>query len=202
MGFSSTASHDHAVHWTSTTSLTSLDCRPGIIQVRLALVMTRTTQELPGASTISNFNVQQPPTRRTPAPTSPQRCQFPRGALVSTGRPHLSIANDLTQERSASSTRHGYWTRAPFCPIPISGSTSGEQGLLGSHAGSKLFVVQRGWRTLYDTTPGGTGNRVSRFRKSGGVCTETIILDITQANDIHNGRNYSVRAGWQVVRGH
>ena len=97
-------------------------------QVRLALV-DQNTQELPGASTISNFNVQQPPTGELQLQPVLSGLNFPVG---------LSLAPDgriFYSERLTGAIRviNPSWVLdpTPFCPIPISVSTSGEQGLLG-----------------------------------------------------------------------
>jgi glucose/arabinose dehydrogenase len=172
--------HGHAVHWTAPNSFDLFALSAGSHQVRLALV-DQNNQELPGASTIHNFNVQQPPTGALQLQPVLSGLNFPVG---------LSLAPDgriFFNERLTGKIRiiNSPWQLdpTPFCQISV--STSGEQGLLGltldpNFASNQLVYV-------YYTVPGPTMNRVSRFSKSGGVCTETVILDNLPASSNHNG---------------
>ncbi|HEV8326524.1 MAG TPA: PQQ-dependent sugar dehydrogenase [Nitrospiraceae bacterium] len=172
--------HDHAVHWTAPNSFDLFALPAGPHQVRLALV-DQNNQELPGASTTHNFNVQQPPTGALQLQPVLSGLNFPVG---------LSLAPDgriFYNERLTGKIRiiNPSWQPdpTPFCQILV--STSGEQGLLGltldpNFASNQLVYV-------YYTVPGPTMNRVSRFSKSGGVCTETVILDNLPVSSNHNG---------------
>src|SRR6185295_14749368 len=162
--------HDHAVHWASPTSFDLFALPAGNHQVRLALV-DQSNQELPGASTINSFTVQQPPVGALQLQPVLTSLNFPLG---------LSLAPDgriFYNERLTGAIRiiNPGWQLdpTPFCQISV--LTSGELGLLGltldPNFASNQFVY------VYYSVPAPQMNRVSRFSKSGGVCTETVILD-------------------------
>ena len=172
--------HDHAVHWASPNSFDLFALPAGNHQVRLALV-DQSNQELPGVSTIDNFTVQQPPVGELQLQPVLSSLNFPVG---------LSLAPDgriFYNERLTGAIRiiNPGWQLdpTPFCQISV--FTSGELGLLGltldpNFASNQLVYA-------YYTVPEPQMNRVSKFSKSGGVCTETVILDNLPHQSNHNG---------------
>jgi glucose/arabinose dehydrogenase len=173
--------HTHFVHWTSPNSFDLFALSAGPHQVRLALV-DQNNQELLGASTTHNFNVQQPPTGALQLQPVLSSLNFPVG---------LSLAPDgriFYNERLTGKIRiiNSPWQldSTPFCQISV--STSGEQGLLGltldPNFSSNHYVY------LYYTALGETMNRVARYTESNGVCTNgTTILDNLPVSGNHNG---------------
>ncbi len=172
--------HTHFVHWASSDSFDLFGLAAGSHQVRLALV-DGSNAELAGASTIHNFTVQQPPTGDLQL----------QGVLIGLNFPvGLSLAPDgriFYNERVTGAIRiiNPGWQLDPatFCQISV--AVSGEQGLLGLTLDPNFS--SNGFVYVYYTVSGATMNRVSRFSKSGGVCTETIILDNLPVSSIHNG---------------
>ena len=171
--------HDHAVHWRLPHCFTLFGLAAGAHQVRLALV-DQNNQELPGASTTHNFKVQNPPTGDRQLQSVLSGLNFPVG---------LSLAPDgriFYNERLTGAIRiiNPSWELdpTPFCQIAV--STSGEQGLLGLTLDPDFTNNQ--FVYVYYTAPGPV-NRVSRLTKSGGVCTEVVILDNLPVNGAHNG---------------
>jgi glucose/arabinose dehydrogenase len=173
--------HDHAVHWTATTSFDLFGLPAGAHQVRLALV-DQNNQDLQGASTTNNFNVQQPPTGDLQLQPVLSGLNFPVG---------LSRAPDgriFYSERLTGAIRiiNPGWLLDPtlFCQTPPV-LTNGELGLLGLTLDPNFASNQLVYVYYSVLTP--QMNRVSRFSKSGGVCTETVILNDLPINSTHNG---------------
>jgi glucose/arabinose dehydrogenase len=172
--------HTHFVHWTSPNSFDLFALPAGPHQVRLALV-DQNNQELPGASTTFNFTVLSPPVGDLLLQSVLGGLNVPVGlSLAPDGR---IFYNELRSGKIRIINPSWQLDPTPFCQISI--SALGEQGLLGltldPNFSSNHYVY------VYYTTPGATMNRVSRFSKSGGVCTETVILDNLPVSSNHNG---------------
>jgi glucose/arabinose dehydrogenase len=173
--------HDHAVHWTSTTSfdLFGLPARPH--QVRLVLVDASNT-ELAGTSVTHNFTVQQPPTGELQLEPVLGNLSFPVG---------LSLAPDgriFYNERLTGAIRviNPGWqlVSTPFCEVSI--EVNGEQGLLGLTLDPGFSPSNESVYVYY--TAQGPVNRVSKLtRDSNGICDEVIILNNLPTSINHNG---------------
>ena len=172
--------HTHFAHWTSANSFDLFGLAAGSHQVRLALV-DASNAELAGSSTMHNFTVQQPPSGDLQLESVISGLNFPVG---------LSLAPDgrvFYSERLTGAIRiiNPGWNLdpTPFCQVSV--AVNGEQGLLGLTLDPNFS--SNGFVYVYYTVSGATMNRVSRFTKSGGVCSEAIILDNLPASSIHNG---------------
>jgi len=174
--------HTHFVHWTATNSFDLFGLAAGPHQVRLVLVDAFNTELTnAGAATTQNFTVQQPPSGELKLQSVLSGLKFPVGlAQASDGRIFFN-------ERLTGNVRviNPGWQldSTPFCSVSI--QISGEQGLLGL-ALDPNFASNNQIVYVYYTTSGPM-NRVSRLTKSGGVCTETVILDNIPSSTIHNG---------------
>ncbi|HKY72658.1 MAG TPA: PQQ-dependent sugar dehydrogenase [Nitrospira sp.] len=172
--------HTHFAHWTSVNSFDLFGLAAGSHQVRLALV-DASNSELGGTSTTRNFTVQQPPSGDLQIQSVLSGLNFPVGlSLAPDGRVFYSEL--LT---GAIRIINPGWNLdpTPFCQISV--AVSGEQGLLGLTLDPNFS--SNGVVYVYYTVSGATMNRVSRFTKSGGVCTESIVLNNLPVSSNHNG---------------
>ncbi len=172
--------HNHAVHWTSTTSFDLFGLAARAYQVRLVLV-DGSNAELPGTSVIHNVTVQQPPTGELQLepvlgglslPSALQ--QAPDGRIFLNER----ITGNIRVVNQAGST----WqlNPTPFCTVPVEQNGEGLLGLALDPAFSSNEAVY----VFYSSA---SGNRVSRLTRSGVSCVETPILDALPTASIHNG---------------
>lgn len=173
--------HTHAVHWSSPTSFDLLGLPAGAHQIRLALVDS-SNNELSGASTTQNFTVQQPPAGELQLQSVLGGLNFPVG---------LSLASDgriFFNERFTGNVHiiNPGWLldSTVFCHVDVV-PPGGEQGLLGLTLDPNFASNNQVAYVYY--TASGSGNRVSRLTKSGGVCTETVILNNLPTSTNHNG---------------
>jgi glucose/arabinose dehydrogenase len=173
--------HDHAVHWTSTTSFDLFGLPAGQHQVRLVLVDASNT-ELPGTSVTHNFTVQQPPTGELQLEPVLSNLSFPVG---------LSLAPDgriFYNERLTGAVRiiNPGWQLdpTPFCELSV--PINGEQGLLGLAVDPGFSPSNESVYVYY--TAQGPVNRVSKLtRDSNGICDEIIIINNLPTSNNHNG---------------
>lgn len=174
--------HTHFAHWATSNSFDLFGLAAGSHQVRLVLVEASNAELTNvGASTTHNFSVQQPPTGDLQLQSVLIGLNFPVG---------LSLAPDgriFYNERLTGAIRiiNPGWLLdpTPFCQISV--AVAGEQGLLGLTLDPNFAANE--YVYVYYTVSGATMNRVSRFAKSGGVCTETIILNNLPVSGNHNG---------------
>lgn len=174
--------HTHFVHWATSNSFDLFGLAAGSHLVRLVLVnASNTALTGAGASTTQSFTVQSPPSGDLQLQSRLSGLNFPVG---------LSEAPDgriFFNERLTGMIRtiNPGWLLdpLPFCQVSV--QVGGEQGLLGL-ALDPAFSSSNEVAYVYYTASGPV-NRVSRLSKSGGVCTETIILDNLPASWNHNG---------------
>ena len=175
--------HDHAVHWASSNSFILFGLTAGAHQVSLVLVdgLNNTV----GASTVTNFTVQQPPTGELDLQPVLNGVSFP-AALAQASDGRVFFTERLTGNVQVVNVVGSTWSApTPFCPSPLSiSSGGGEQGLLGL-ALDPNFSSNQSLYVYY--TDASTGNRVSRLTQTGGGCTETVILSNLPTNTVHNG---------------
>ena len=174
--------HTHFVHWNSPTSFILFGLAAGSHQVRLALVDGSNTElSNPESKTTHNFDVLQPPSGDLQLQSVLGGLNFPVGlAQAPDGRIFFN-------ERLTGNVRiiNSGWILdpTPFCALSV--QVSGEQGLLGL-ALDPAFASSNEVLYVYYTAPGSV-NRVSRLSRSGGVCTQIVILDNLPTSGNHNG---------------
>ncbi|MDX2251233.1 MAG: PQQ-dependent sugar dehydrogenase [Nitrospira sp.] len=172
--------HNHAIHWTSTTSFDLFGLAAGLHQVRLVLV-DGSDAELPGTSVTHSFRVNQPPTGELQLelvlggldlPSALQ--QAPDGRIFLNER----ITGNIRVVNQAGST----WqlNPTPFCTVPVEQNGEGLLGLALDPAFSSNEAVY----VFYSSA---SGNRVSMLTRSGVSCVETPILEGLPTASIHNG---------------
>lgn len=175
--------HDHAVHWKSNDSFILFGLAAGAHQ--LSLILVDGFNNTVGASTVTNFTVQQPPTGELQLQPVLDGVSFP-AALAQASDGRVFFTERLTGNVRVVNVTGTTWNLdpTPFCPIPLDIGSSGEQGLLGL-ALDPNFTSNQSLYVYY--TSAGSGNRVSKLTKTGSGCTETVILNGLQSNTIHNG---------------
>lgn len=174
--------HTHFAHWISSNSFNLFGLEAGAHSVEFVLV-DGTDRPLPNpeAKVTYNFTVQQPPPGNLGLQPVLSGLDFPV-SLVEAPDKRIFFNERLTG-RIRIINPNWQLDPTPFCSVSI--RTAGEQGLLGlaldpafSSSNETVYVYYTGTDSV---------NRVVRLRKSGGVCTSTVILDNLPTNGNHNG---------------
>ena len=176
--------HTHFVHWKSATSFDIFGLRSTAHTVRLVLADQNNVElQNTEATDTLNFSVSQPPPGNFQLQPVVTSLHFPTSlSLAPDGRVFVS---EIFKGTIRIINPQWQLVSQPFCTIPISNPTNGNQGVLGL-ALDPNFAANHYVYVFY-TAGNPVRNRVVRYTESSGSCTqETPLLDGILAAFDHN----------------